>query len=186
MTIAANGPGDVTLGADDRAAAVADVKTLLRIVTDGEDALIARFIETALALAERFTGRVAIARTMTETVPATPAWQALGAMPVASIASVADADGTPLATDAYRIDIDADARGWVRVLDAGDDALAHVTLRAGSAADWASLPAPIRQGVILLAGHLFTERNASTPPPAAVTALWRPFRVMRLNAATRL
>ncbi|RIA37867.1 putative phiE125 gp8 family phage protein [Hephaestia caeni] len=186
MTIAANGPGDVTLGAEDRTAAVADMKALLRIATGDEDALIAAFIETALALAERFTGRVTIARTMTETVPATPAWQALGAMPVASIASVADADGTPLAADAYRIDIDADARGWVRVLDAGGDTLAHVTLSAGMATDWASLPAPMRQGAILLAAHLFVERDAVTPPPAAVTALWRPFRVMRLDAAARL
>ncbi|HVI99073.1 MAG TPA: phage head-tail connector protein [Sphingomonas sp.] len=185
MTIATNGPGDVTLGTEDRAAAVADVKALLRIATDDEDALIAAFVETALALAERFTGRVTIARTMTATVPATAAWQALGAMPVASIGAVGDADGAPLAADAYRIDIDADGRGWVRVLDAGGDTLAQVTLNAGTAADWPSLPAPMRQGAILLAAHLFVERDAVTPPPAAVTALWRPFRMMRLDAAVR-
>ncbi len=37
MTIAVNGPGDVTLGAEDEAAAVAEVKSLLRIATADED-----------------------------------------------------------------------------------------------------------------------------------------------------
>ncbi len=149
------------------------------------DALIATFVETALSLAERFTGRVTIARTMTEIIPAANGWQMLGAVPVASIAAIEDADGAPLPADAYRIDIDADGRGWVRVIDAGGDTLVQATLSAGTAADWASLPAPLKQGAILLAAHLFIERDAVTPPPAAVTALWRPYRMMRLDAAMR-
>jgi uncharacterized phiE125 gp8 family phage protein len=185
MTIAADGPGDVTLGPEDRVAAIADVKALLRIATGDEDALIAAFVETALSLAERFTGRMTIARTMTETLPASCAWQMLSAVPVSSISAVVNAEGVPLAADAYAIDIDTDGRGWVRVIDAGGDTLADVTLSAGTASDWAGLPAPLRQGVILLAAHLFVERDAVTPPPAAVTALWRPFRVMRLDVAVR-
>jgi uncharacterized phiE125 gp8 family phage protein len=185
MTIAANGPGDVTLGPEDRVAAIADVKALLRITTNGEDALIAAFAETALSLAERFTGRVTIARTMTETLPAANAWQMLRAVPASSISAVVNAAGVPLAADAYAIDIDADGRGWVRVIEADGGTLVEVTLSAGTASDWAGLPAPLRQGAILLAAHLFVERDAVTPPPAAVTALWRPFRMMQLDAAVR-
>ena len=185
MTIAANGPGDVTLGPEDRAAAVAEVKALLRIATADEEALIAVFVETALGLAERFTGRIMVARTMIETIAAAHPWQMLAAVPVSRIDAVAGADGVPLAADGYAVDIDADGRGWVRVIDAGGGTLAEVTLSAGTAADWASLPAPLRQGAILLAAHLFVERDAVTPPPAAVTALWRPYRVMRLDAAVR-
>jgi len=53
---------------------------------------------------------------------------------------------------------------------------------AGLAVGWAGLPAPLRQGVVLLAAYLFDERDTSTAPPVAVTALWRPFRRMVLGA----
>ncbi len=44
------------------------------------------------------------------------------------------------------------------------------------------VPAPLRQGVVRLAGHLHAHRDETDAagPPAAVTALWRPFRRMRL------
>jgi len=57
-----------------------------------------------------------------------------------------------------------------------------VTVEAGLAADWPSLPAPLRQGVAMLAAYLFDSRDGAGAPPAAVTALWRPFRRMRLDA----
>ncbi|MFX6949906.1 head-tail connector protein, partial [Acinetobacter baumannii] len=55
-----------------------------------------------------------------------------------------------------------------------------VLARAGLAEGWAGLPAPIRQGVVLLAAHLFEQRDASVAPPSAITALWRPFRRIAL------
>ena len=43
------------------------------------------------------------------------------------------------------------------------------------------VPEPIRQGVLRLVAHLFTVRDGDGgEPPAAVTALWRPYRRMRL------
>jgi hypothetical protein len=41
---------------------------------------------------------------------------------------------------------------------------------------------PLRQGVVRLAAHLYAERDGPElgGPPAAVTALWRPWRRMRL------
>ena len=49
------------------------------------------------------------------------------------------------------------------------------------AADQNDVPEPIRQGVLRLVAHLFTTRDGSDgEPPAAVTALWRPYRRMKL------
>jgi uncharacterized phiE125 gp8 family phage protein len=56
-----------------------------------------------------------------------------------------------------------------------------VTFTAGLASDWDSLPITLRQGVVALAAHLFTDREGAVPVPAAVTALWRPFRHVALT-----
>ncbi len=175
-----NGPGAVTLRADDRALAVAAVKAVLRVASADEDDLIAAFAESALGLAEQFTGQVLIARTLRETIEGGAGWQRLGAAPVRAITAVAALDGTPLAATAFAIDIDAAADGWVRVVDSGAKA-ARVTFDAGLASDWPTLPAPLRQGVVLLAAYLFDARDTLEAPPAAVTALWRPFRRVALG-----
>ena len=65
------------------------------------------------------------------------------------------------------------------VLSRGWAARAVGAYTAGLAADWAGLPAPIAQGVVRLIGHLYAERDGG-PPPAAVTALWRPYRRLML------
>ena len=57
----------------------------------------------------------------------------------------------------------------------------EVDLTAGIAADWTSLPDALRQGIVRLAAHLFVERENGVPAPAIVTALWRPWRRMRLQ-----
>ncbi|OYW88988.1 MAG: hypothetical protein B7Z20_01255, partial [Sphingobium sp. 32-64-5] len=81
--------------------------------------------------------------------------------------------------DGYALDIDGDGDGWVRVMQAGVTGRVEVNLSAGMAQDWAALPDPLRQGVVRLAAHLFAQ-SASDAPPAIVTALWRPWRRMRL------
>ncbi|HEX4695715.1 head-tail connector protein [Sphingomonas sp.] len=186
MTFTANGPGEVSLGTDDRAAAVAEVKRSLRVALADDDDLIAGFAETALGLAERFLGRALIARDMTERIAASSAWQMLGALPVLSISGLSAVAGevvTPLPVEAYAIDIDADAAGWVRTL--GASGVIEVAYHAGWVATWSGIPAPVRQGAVLLAAHLYDERDSSVPPPAAVTALWRPFRSVALARAVR-
>jgi len=52
---------------------------------------------------------------------------------------------------------------------------------AGMADDQNGVPEPIRQGVLRLVAHLFADRDGEgAAPPASVTALWRPYRRMRL------
>ncbi|MEP9359319.1 head-tail connector protein [Sphingomonas sp. KR3-1] len=143
------------------------VKAHLRIAGDGEDALIEGLAASALALAERFTGSALIARDFVETVESKGRWTALTAAPVQSIDAGID----------VVIDIDAQGMGWVR-------ARGRVTVdyRAGAAAGWGELPPPIATGVVLLVAHLFDHREAGAAPPAAVSALWRPWRRTRLAA----
>jgi hypothetical protein len=118
---------------------------------------------------------------------------------------------TPLPSASYQLDIDSTGDGWVRVspsqllsstvvtanacgtgaLDPSDGSpLAsqvtgvprlQVSGTAGIADGENDVPEAIRQGVLRLVAHLFTDRDGDGgEPPAAVTALWRPYRRLRL------
>ncbi|MES2442781.1 MAG: hypothetical protein V4574_08110 [Pseudomonadota bacterium] len=171
-------------------AAIADArdaaKAHLRIATDTEDALIERLAASALALGEAFTGTAWIARDWIDVMPVSRAWQRVGIGPVGAITLVeglpAAGAASALAADAYAVDIDASGDGWVRTIAPGDAGRVRVTLSAGAAAGWATLPPPLAQGAVLLIAHLFEHREGETAPPAAVSALWRPWRRMRLAA----
>lgn len=112
------------------------------------------------------------------------AWQRLGIGGVTAIESVEGlpADGAAFAmpVDAYGIDIDAHGEGWVRVGAPGAAGRVRITFGAGAAAGWGDLPPPLAQGAVLLIAHLFEHRETDAAPPAAVSALWRPWRRVRL------
>ena len=96
--------------------------------------------------------------------------------------AMVDANGTatPLTSDAYTVDIDFAGDGWVRLAQ-GAGCRVRVSGTAGIADGENGVPEPIRQGVLRLVAHLFTARDGEGgEPPAAVTALWRPYRRMRL------
>ena len=166
------------------AAAAGDVAQFLRGDPAAEPALLARTAAAAIALAEGYCGSVLIARGGEEIVPADGGWHALAAVPVTAIDGVTllTAGDAP-AVDGYAVDIDAEGRGWVRIAAAAGGARAAVAYRAGIAVDWASVPPALAQGVVMLAAHLFENRDGGGDPPAAVAALWRPYRRMRLGAA---
>lgn len=86
-----------------------------------------------------------------------------------------------LASSGYAIDVDASGVGWVRLTGPAAGRM-RVSGSAGMAADQNGVPEPIRQGVLRLVAHLFAARDGGgDAPPAAVTALWRPYRRMRLS-----
>ena len=169
-------PADVIASARDA------VKTHLRAVGDDENELIAQHAASALSLCEAFTRQSLIVRAHVATVSAGSGWRRLDMAPVTAITGVeglpADGAAFAFAAGAYAIDIDANGQGWLRVLAPGSAGRARVTYQAGLAADWAGLPAPLAQGVVLLAAHLFG--GTAGEPPAAVAALWRPWRRLRL------
>lgn len=165
--------------------ALAEVKTYLRVEGPREDALIGGIVGSALELCEQFTGEVLLQRTFRERLPANGSWTRLGRRPVRAIAGVEGLDGGSsvlLPAGAYSTDIDADGAGWVRVMTSGAAKQVRVTCTCGIAAEWQGIPEALRHGIIRLAAHLYTHRSgAGDPgPPAAVTALWRPYRRLRL------
>ena len=170
------------------AAARDAAKAQLRLAGDSEDDLIEGYAASALALCEAFTGRALIARAWQAVLPAGSGWQALDMAGVTAITAVeglsADGDTIALAPEAYAVDLDAEGLGWIRVIAPGAAGRVRVSCSAGLAEDWAGLPAPIAQGVVLLIGHLFEAKDGASPP-AAVSALWRPWRRVRLMRAER-
>jgi uncharacterized phiE125 gp8 family phage protein len=164
-------------------------KGFLRVERGDEDGLIAELVGAAAELCERFTGQALLARGFTETLPSSRAWQRLTRTPVRAIISVetlpVEGPAQALASGAYAIDIDARGDGWVRLAAPGPAPRIRVGYEAGVASAWAELPAALRQGILRLAAHFYTNRATEgarvIEPPAAVTALWRPFRRLRLR-----
>ena len=161
--------------------ALADAKAYLRVDGTGEDAAIAALVRAAAAACEAFGGVTLLTRSFEETVDANGAWVRLARTPVREIAGVVDAGGAALPTSAFSTDVDANGDGWVRLYVRA--ARVRVRYRAGLAESWGDLPAPLTGGVVRLAAHLWAGREGAGdgPPPAAVTALWRPYRRMRLR-----
>lgn len=165
---------------------MSEAQAYVRIETGEEEAVLAGLIRTASALCEAFLNQVVIARDFAIDMPTTAAWTRLPLTPVRSISEVDQIDASGgsilLSNREYGIDIDASGDGWVRVLATGGTSRIRVSGAAGMADDENGVPEPIRQGVLRLVAHLFTVRDGEGgEPPAAVTALWRPYRRLRLG-----
>jgi len=172
--MADTGVGDTGVPAATIAGAVAAARGMLRLEGHGEDAVLTGLVRTALEAAEIWCGAALVARPCAEVLTGTGGWQTLRQRPVTAITEVV---GVGLADHA--IDIDAAGRGRV-MLPAG--ATATVRYVAGTAARWGAVPGPVAQGVVMLAMHLWDHRGGDAAPPAAVAALWRPYRRLGIGA----
>ena len=168
-------------------AALDELKDWLAITTPREDAALAALLRAALETCEAFTGRMPLAASCEEVLPAAACWQTLATRPVGAVTGVegipAEGARFPLAPADYLIELVADGGAMVRVPRQGSAGRVAVRFTAGMAAGWADLPDGIRHGVLRLAAHHYRQRDiggASPVPPAAVAALWRPWRLMRL------
>lgn len=175
----------VASGMAEPALSLAEAQAFVRVETGEEEALLAGLVRTASALCEAFIGQVLIVRPVVEELRVSGAWQRLSQAPVRSIDAVeavgADGSAVALAAGAYSIDIDAQGSGWVRLMSIGGDTRVRVGATVGLASDTNAVPEPLRHGILRVVGHLFASRDgAGGEPPAAVTALWRPYRRMRL------
>jgi len=168
-------------------AALDELKDWLGINTPGEDTSLTALLRAALETCEAFTGTMPIEADCEEVLAVSSEWQSLEARPVLAITGV---DGIPaegarfaLQADAYALEFRPDGSGWVRVLNPGIAGRVAVRFTAGLASDWASLPDGLRHGVVRLAAHHYRQRDNGEKgpvPPAAVAALWRPWRGLRL------
>ncbi|WP_346729392.1 head-tail connector protein [Qipengyuania pacifica] len=85
----------------------------------------------------------------------------------------------------------ADLKQWLAIGVAGEDALLLRLLDTAwqicarftghGAAEWNALDETLRHGIVRFAAHQYRERDEGTAPlPAAIAALWRPYRPVRL------
>jgi uncharacterized phiE125 gp8 family phage protein len=167
--------------------AAGEAKAWLRAVHGEDDGAIAALVQGAAEHCERFTSRMLLARAVRQTLRARPGWLRLGRNPVRSIGGAEtigpDGAASPLAADAYALDIDSNGDGWVRLAAGVAAARVRISYQAGLAGAWTDLPQALRHGVTRLAAHFYMLRSG-TPgdaPPASVTALWRPYRRLGLR-----
>ena len=170
--------------------ALAELKAFLRISVSDEDALLAGLVRAAAELCEAFIGRALIERTVEEVAAATARIR-LGTGPVRVIESVAGLDeagtATLLATDAFAAAIDAAGEGLVTLRAPVAARRLRIIYRAGMAADWNGVPEMLRHGIIRLAAQYYLRRGETRDAevPAAVTALWRPWRRLPFGTGPR-
>lgn len=170
------------------AAALGALKDWLGVTTEQDDGQLSALLRAGLELCEDFTGLMPLQQTCEEILPITGDWQALRTRPVQAITQL---EGVPaegarfaLAAADYALDLDAEGAGLVRIKSPGSAGRVAVRFTAGIAADWAALPESLGQGMLRMAAYQYRAREEDGPiqalPPAAVAALWRPWRRLRL------
>ena len=166
--------------------ALAELKHWLAITTTQDDASLEALLRAAVETCEAFTGTMPVAARVEQIHAATCEWQALHASPVHLIdgAEAIGPDGTraALGVGDYDIYIIGDSRGLVRLRHAVVIRRVSVRFLAGLVPDWEALPDGLRHGVLRLAAHNYRMRDGESGPnpPAAIAALWRPWRRLRL------
>lgn len=164
-------------------AALAELKDWLAVTTDTDDTPLSGLLRAALDSFEAFTGIMPLAAQCEEVLAACPDWQTLATRPVLAVGAVetiaADDARTLLPVQDYTVALDADGAARLRLGRPADTGRIAVRFTAGLAAGWEDLPAGLRHGAIRLAAHGWRQRDADalgSLPPAAVAALWRPWR----------
>ncbi|MEM8799689.1 MAG: head-tail connector protein [Pseudomonadota bacterium] len=168
---------------------LAEAKSYLRIDGQVEDALVQGLIDAAVAMAEVFLRQ----RLMLAT------WQFISNGP-GVIDCVAVSNSPLKAINQIRVVSTAGtvalpserfSQGTAKQIQSvlftpplrlAEDEQLEIDYRAGMAEDWNTLPGGIRQGLLRLIAHFYTYRDDPAVPalPAAVAALWQPFRMPRL------
>jgi uncharacterized phiE125 gp8 family phage protein len=167
-------------------AALAELKHWLGISRPDEDAALARLLETSLSICEAFTGQAPLLQTVEEIVPLDAGWRELVSRPVRTLAGAElvteDGSRQAIGDPDDVIEFRVAASACVRLLQPLEGRGLALRLTVGIAEQWSALPAPLAQGIIRLAAHHFRDRDnkSSAIPPASVTALWRPWRQVRL------
>ena len=172
------------------------LKTWLAISGARDDVLLTDLLISALRLCEGFIGSFPLLTTLREDLAASTQRQKFVSHPITAIAAVEavgqDNSRRALAPGDYVVETAFDGTATIRLAAALPEPRIAVTMKAGLAPDWATLDPALRQGIIRLAAHYYRERDyaereagarGTLPtgiPPAAVTALWQPWRRLRL------
>lgn len=167
-------------------AALDELKSWLAITTSSDDAMLTALLRAALEMCEAFTGQVPLEALYEETLSSSSEWQKLSSRPVLAVTGVEafinQTQRVPLPATDYAFELDPDEAARVRILKVAGAKRFAVHFTAGLASDWSTLPEGLRHGVLRFAAHLYRARDDDqrNAPPAAVAALWQPWRRMRL------
>lgn len=176
--------------AADLPVSVATMRDWLRLgAGDAEDELLAVLIGAAAGLCEAFTGRWLMVRAgeWRGRLWAGGRGACLPVVPVVAVDAVSMRVGgveTRLDAADYGVVIDRDGAATLRLLRGFGICDLVVRYRAGMAETQAALPDALRHGVIRMVQHLYETRDAAAGagmPPAAVAALWQPWRMVMLG-----
>ncbi|MEL7690286.1 head-tail connector protein [Citromicrobium bathyomarinum] len=175
----------MVLATGDLSPALAELKHWLGITRSADDVQLTALIGAGVEACEAFTGLTPLAATVEERFDASHEWARLVTRPIAQVAGVEmlDADGARalLGDDEYDLHLSGDGSAQLRLRRGPFVSRVVATLEAGLATDWAHLPDGLRHGILRFAAYLHREGEASlAEPPAAIAALWRPWRVVRL------
>lgn len=168
------------------ALALAELKHWLGITRPDDDAALTGLLQTSLTICEAFTGKAPLLQVVEEAIALVSGWQELASRPVRALtgAALIAADGsrTPLPALADAMEWRIAGSACVQLLQPFEGQAIALQASVGIADDWNALPAPISQGIIRLAAHHYRDRDGTSGavPPASVTALWRPWRSVRL------
>ena len=159
----------------------------LRLGSASDDAVVEPLLRAATGICEAFVGQWLVQRSGSELVPVVQGAARLSVRPVVAVDEVrmvaADDSETVLAAGEYRLSLAADGGGRLIIAPQHGAARVRVTYRAGMAAAGADVPEAIRHGIVRMTQHLYEARDAREvpPPPAAIAALWQPWRALRMG-----
>jgi uncharacterized phiE125 gp8 family phage protein len=176
---------------------LADAKGHLRLDSDADDALVATLITAARQMCEQQTWRALVTQTWDLLLEDWPIvdYIAVPRPPLLTVTSVTyrDEDGntTTLSASAYRVEtayepgrivLKPDVTWPSVTLDTGLPITVRYTCGYGATAG--SVPEPLRQGMRLVLGHLYENREAvvvsgfqAVKVPLTVEWLWQPYEV---------
>ena len=164
-----------------------EARSWLRMGATIDDAVVAGLIRAATNICEAFIGKWLVAREGKEILPLTGGDTVHpGVRPIMAIDAVTllfpDGTDVPLGEGGYRPFIDRDGTARVTIGDTGGAVQVEVAYRAGMAEGVNGIPEAIRQGILRMVQHLNDARDdAGAAPPAAIAALWQPWRRLTLG-----
>ncbi len=165
-----------------------EARAFLRIDQECDDPSLETILLAAIRHAEEFTGQLLIRRAVQQILPSSSQWQKLSVAPVVSVDALigipADGARFPIDPAHYTARIDGSGDGYVSVRRPGAAGRVEIEYTAGLSPSWDTLPESLRLGILRMTGYLFAHRDdpADAGPPAAVAALLRPWRRIRLFA----
>lgn len=163
---------------------LAELSSYLKLDDDADAARLASLVRTAREACELFLGSALVERQVRlRTALAGPRFYLSGG-PVAHIEALSQFIGaaeTVLDPALYPLQEQA-SRTYIDLSGCPIGAVIQADYTIGLGPDWNAVPEAIRQGIMRLAAHQYEYRSspAVAALPNAVTALWQPYRKVRI------